>query len=347
MSEPTLQRLIRENNPLIEGETAVFLWRGNTAPLLIGDFNDWNESKSPEFSNLSPGLWAAALNFTPDTYMEYTFVMNGERIRDPYNHRRIPNGLGQVNHFFYMPGARRSALRRRRPGIDRGTITRHHLTHPLFAFGQRNVHLYRPPVAGSCPLLIVFDGKDYLRRASLPAIVDNLIAARRIRPLALAMVENAGPLRTVEYTCSEAAIGYIFNAVLRTAQTELDLTDPQTSQGTYGVLGASLGGLMALFTGLRMPSIFGKVLSQSGAFGFGEHRFALWDLIRGDAPLPSQIWMTAGRYEWLLQSNREMADLLRKRGANLTFTEFSAGHNYTAWGNTLAAGLEICFPPVA
>lgn len=347
MSEMNLQRLIRERNPIIEGDTAVFLWHGDTAPALMGDFNDWDESKSPSFSNLSPGLWAVALNFTPDAYMEYTFVMKGERTPDPYNRHRIPNGLGNYNNYFYMPDAHPSPLRRCRPGIVRGNISHHPLTHPLYASGKRTVHLYRPPVPGPSPLVVVFDGKDYLRRADLPVIVDNLIAAGRIRPLALAMVDNAGPLRTVEYTCSEAVIGYLFDSVLRLAQKELDLTDPQTPQGTYGVLGASLGGLMALFTGLRLPSIFGKVLSQSGAFGFGEHRFALWDLIRGGVPLPAQVWMNAGRYEWLLQSNREMAALLRERGTSLTYTEYSAGHNYTAWGNTLAAGLETCFPLVA
>ena len=40
----------------------------------------------------------------------------------------------------------------------------------------------------------------------LHAIVDNLIAQRRIRPVALAMVENEGGARALEYLCSDATI---------------------------------------------------------------------------------------------------------------------------------------------
>lgn len=337
----------QETNPVIEGEVATFLWHGPAAPALMGDFNGWNPQSGPAFSETRPGLWSAGLELAPDAYMEYTFLVNGERVPDPLNPQRIPNGLGKFNNYFYMPAAARSPLRRRTPAIPHGTITRHTLQHPLFPRGKRTAHLYHPPAAGPCPLMVVFDGGDYLRRASLPIIVNNLQAAGRMRPVALAMIDNGGPTRTVEYACSEATLGYLADSLIPLAEKELNLTDPHSPGGTFGVMGASMGGLMSLYTALRSPTVFGKVLSQSGAFGFGEQKFVVWDLIRYGAPLPEQIWMNAGRYEWLLQCNRDMAELLHRHGAHFTYSEYSAGHNYTAWGNTLAAGLEALFPPQA
>ena len=43
---------------------------------------------------------------------------------------------------------------------------------------MRTVYLYHPPVETPVPLLFVYDGYDYLHRARLNVIVDNLIARK-------------------------------------------------------------------------------------------------------------------------------------------------------------------------
>jgi enterochelin esterase-like enzyme len=206
---------------------------------------------------------------------------------------------------------------------------------------ERTVYLYEPPVAGPVPLVVVFDGTDYLRRARLNTIVDNLIAGKHIRPFAMAMVQNGGQARVLEYSCSEATLGFLTECVLPLAKREVDLVPPEVEP--YGVIGASLGGLMALYTGLRLPKIFGKVLSQSGAFGMPEVGFAMMDLIRYAPRPPIRTWMEAGRFEWLLEGNRQMHGLLREKGYPVEFREFSGGHNYTAWRNDIHMGLEALF----
>ena len=60
---------------------------------------------------------------------------------------------------------------------------------------------------------------------------------------------------------------------------------------------------------------------------------------------PLRIWMDVGRYEWLLQSNREMHALLRSRGYDVTYNEYNAGHAYVAWRDDLVQGLQALFPP--
>jgi enterochelin esterase family protein len=46
----------------------------------------------------------------------------------------------------------------------------------------------------------------------------------------------------------------------------------------------------------------------------------------------------------LLEDNRRMVALLDKRQYNVTYREFSAGHNYTAWRDDVWRGLEAMFP---
>lgn len=104
-----------------------------------------------------------------------------------------------------------------------------------------------------------------------------------------------------------------------------------------------MGGLMALFVGLRLPHIFGKVLSQSGAFEMDWYETVVLDLVRHGPLRPLQIWMDVGRLEGLLEPNRAMHALLAEKGYDVTCREFSGGHNYTSWRNDLWRGLEALF----
>src|SRR3990172_9438609 len=106
MIQALIKRAQAEGHPLVDGETVTFLWRGLKPPQLIGDFNDWGRAdRSLKLRAIAPGLWARKLTFPRDAYMEYAFVRDTRRLRDPLNPRRIWNGIDAQNHFFYMPDA--------------------------------------------------------------------------------------------------------------------------------------------------------------------------------------------------------------------------------------------------
>jgi enterochelin esterase family protein len=188
-------------------------------------------------------------------------------------------------------------------------------------------------------LVVVLDGPDYLR-GRLTVILDNLIALGRIQPVALAMVANGGQARSVEYLCNDATVGFLVKVVLPLAQAVLPLVDIQKSPGAYGIMGASLGGLMALYGGLRLPNIFGKVLSQSGAFfpeSIVNDMVQCWDVNQ------VKIWMDAGLYEGLCEDNQRMHAALSSHGYDVTYNEYPAGHNYSAWRDDVWRGFEHLF----
>ena len=337
-----------QGNPVIEGNWATFVSSGDQPPQLIGDMTDWESGTPIDLTQVSPGVWAHTLTLPQDAYIEYAFWDGQQRIADPLNWNTTPDGFGHQNHSFYMPGNASTFLIHRRHSVPRGTITRHVLDNDfLLASRKRAVTLYQPPTVEPCPLLIVLDGQDYRRRARITHIVDNLIARNMIRPIALAMPYHGRAARGVEYACSEATLGFLLHDLLGLAREELNLVDIKAHPGAYGILGASMGGLMALYTGLRAPEIFGRVLSQSAAFAMGEQESVVFDLVRHGPVPPLSIWLNAGRYEWLLDCNRRMHKLLVEKGYDVVYREYNGGHNYPSWRNDLWCGLKYQFGALA
>lgn len=340
---PLLAKALKRGNPVIEGETITLIWEGKTAPRLVDDLHNWEEDPQT-MRREGAGVWSFTMNLATDAYFEYGFLdpKTGERVPDPLNQNRIWNGMNGYNHYFYMPRGGQTPLVQPVKGRSCGKVTRYQIPTKEYVAGtMRSVYLYQPAVKARIPLVIVFDGSDYLTRAKLNVIVDNLIAAKRVRPFAMAMIQNGGQARSLEYSCSDSTLDFVQECVIPLAQEHLTLTAREG--GGYGVLGASLGGLMALYSGMRLPQVFSKVLSQSGAFSMADHEYVVSDLIR-HVPRPKiEIWMDAGRYEGLLESNRQMYALLKEKKYKVKYHEFSGGHNFTSWRNDIRRGLEALF----
>jgi enterochelin esterase-like enzyme len=346
MSNNLLEQVKKYGTPLIEGNQVTFVWQGENPPQLMGDFSDWEMKPQLDLSEISPGVWVYSREFADDAYLEYAFIREGKRYPDPFNQRRIPNGIGDYNHFFTMPDYRPTTLTKLEKNVTAGKIIPYTLAKKDdISQINRQIYFYQPPVDQPVPLLYVLDGKDFYRRAKLTNIVDNLIAQKRIPPIAMAMVNNGGKNRFLEYFCSEATLIYQIMTVADRAKEFLNLVDVKKEPGAFGILGASMGGLMSLYTGMRVPEVFGKVISLSGAFGFdfGGRDSIVYDLVRDKPVQPLKIWLNAGKYEWLLDDNRKMKKVLEEQGYQITYREYSAGHNYTAWRDEVAFGLESVF----
>lgn len=342
-----LERALQQGNPLIDGETVTFVWEGKSAPGLMDDLHRWDDHPQA-LTRSTPGVWSISFELPRDAYLEYAFVdpRTGKNVPDPLNRKSIYNGLGSYNNFFYMPEANGPTPLTRLPaGGMAGQVTRH--TAPARRFTtskERRVYLYHPPTAEPVPLLVVYDGLDYFRRARLAVVVDNLIVQERIRPLALAFLQNGGQAgRFAEYGCSEATLAFVARNVIPLAQQQLTLQDLGQNPGGFSVMGSSGGGLMAVFTAMRLPNIFGSALSQSGAFEIWEHETIAMQMARHFPKAPVSFWMDCGRMDFLLDGNRKMHAILSERGYEVTYVENSGAHNFTTWRDSISRGLETLF----
>ena len=116
-----IERARVEKTPLMTRDQATFVWAGEQAPTLAGDMTGWKPwettSSGQKMEEVESGIWACTLPLPPDAYVEYVYFLDGQRVHDPFNSRRVPNGFGEMNNCFSMPDAPRSRLfRRQREG---------------------------------------------------------------------------------------------------------------------------------------------------------------------------------------------------------------------------------------
>ncbi len=343
-----LKRAETIHTPFIEGQNVTFIWFGEQAPALYGDFNWWGIGGEPPavMQRAQHGVWTYHLEVPPQTYIQYAYFADPDdpttRLIDPFNLHPVSNGFGRFNNSFATVDYPSSYL----PPHDAplvGTLGLYEISHPYMLIGEkRQLWLYQPPTCQPVPLILAFDGQDAVHRGRLVRLVDKLIQKGQMQPVALACLAHAEAHRVPEYTLSEALLRVIVESVLPLAQRTLHLT---TAPSAHAVMGQSMGGVMALYTALRLPHLFGTVISQSGAFqaplDTPPIEMLLRLLWRQAAPL--RIWLDVGRYEWLFTKNEAIQAELAEAGHDVIYRVYNSGHNWVAWRTILYDALTTLY----
>src|SRR6266498_4507578 len=121
----TIRRALGSGNPVIQGNRVIFIWEGNSAPQLIGDFTGWDgtlkrfkrvssthstsltvraessggtpvrDGRAGPKSTSGKTIWSCSLTVPRDAYIEYLFYdpLSGENFLDPLNKRTVSNGF--------------------------------------------------------------------------------------------------------------------------------------------------------------------------------------------------------------------------------------------------------------
>jgi enterochelin esterase family protein len=218
---------------------------------------------------------------------------------------------------------------------------------------ERPITLYAPPGDGIAPadLLIVFDGATYDGRSGslvpTPTILDNLIATKKIGPTVAVFIDNIGQ-RVRDLGGYPPFSDFLAFELIPWVRANYRIKDGPSH---VVLAGSSRGGVAASHCAFFHSDVVGNVLSQSGAFFVRNDdphplpwplTFDTSDLILSfrDSPrLPIKFYMEVGRFDALLQLNREMRDVLLVKGYPVTYREFDSGHDYLWWRASLATGL--------
>jgi enterochelin esterase family protein len=375
----TVQRV---GTPLVEpipGDTTnvlfTFLWRGDsTTTKRVALVNTAIASYQPEQALLTriggTDVWYRSYVGRADSRFSYELSPNdnlvpfdqvndwGERSatfhKDPFNTRVHASGFGREQSVAEGPRARRDAWSDARAGVAKGRVDRTTIASKLLG-NTRDVWVYAPAgydtlaQHGGLPMLLVFDGGEYVSSIPVPTMLDNLIAARRIAPMIAVFVASPDEQRNTELNQNERFAQFLAAELVPRVRAKYAIA---SSPARNVVAGASMGGLAAAFVANRHPEIFGNVLSQSGAFMFAAPGEQTPERMKRDIEAAPKrdiaYYLEAGIYEQgrldeggvdLLTSNRHLRDALEAKGYRVTYDEYAGGHDDLAWRSGFANGL--------
>lgn len=250
-------------------------------------------------------------------------------------------------------------------------LIKHEQFRSRYLRNRRDLIVYLPPgyhqkPGKHFPVLYLHDGQNLFDGATsfIPGMdwhvgqtADDLIFAGTIAPLIIVGIYNAGEHRIREYTPTRIPkLGG--GRADRYARFLLEEVKPflerhyRVSEGPQntGIGGSSLGGLVSLYLGLRMPRIFGKIAALSPSVWWNERvilRFAQSLLIQ---PLP-RIWLDIGANEGprIVDDVEKFRDILVEKGWRLDKTLHyervpDAEHNEAAWAQRVGPFLQFLFP---
>jgi enterochelin esterase-like enzyme len=273
---------------------------------------------------------------------------------DPLNPLQYPDASDPMaarghGSIARMPAVPDNPWLTKRDGVAAGVVRADSIASAILD-GTRRVWTYASPGASlrDANLLLLFDGSIYLNRIPTPTILDNLYAEGRIGPTVAVFVDNGGA-RSDDYYLSDTYNRFLTDELLPWVEREYPI---KPTPARTALCGSSLGGLAAAYAVIRRPDVFGKALSESGAFWVpGRHtndHESEW-LARYVARAPRSdafFYLTVGSNEFtvagestLLASNRHLRDILQLKGYAYHYVEVPGDHEPINWRRVLPEGL--------
>jgi enterochelin esterase-like enzyme len=244
--------------------------------------------------------------------------------------------------------------------VAAGTLEKQRI-HSELLNNDHNLSIYLPAAyqANATPydLVVIFDESAYLTKVPTPVILDNLIAASKIPATVAVLIANPSQdSRAEELTPNPKFADFLAKELIPWIHAHYNVTaDP----GKTVVAGSSLGGLTAAYAGFKHPEVFTNVLCQSGSFWWApDHSGAIPDGVNTEpgwlaaqfiasSKLPIRFYLDAGSFEFdsngtgggILETTRDMRNVLLAKGYEVHYQQFVGGHDYLSWRGTFADGL--------
>ena len=307
---------------------------------------------------------------TPDTFEEYG-VWARRWKRDPFNpktfqitpdpeFRKDPlSGSDLTYSLVELEEAPQHREILRRSETPQGTLSLHHFQSRQL-HDARRIWLYLPagfrPNLRNVHVAIFFDGFWYAEAFPTTTVLDNLAAEGRIAPVVGVFVDSrAGAKERMRDLCGRSpAFGrFLVQELLPWVERTAGI---HPAPDRVALVGLSCGGLAALHWAIKYPNRFRLVLSQSGWLlaedPLRHEPGAFLEELIQTPKLPLRIYMEAGIDErhygaqagtTLLGINRHLRDVLRLKGYDLMYREFSGGHGDVSWRQSIVDGLEYLF----
>lgn len=342
--------------PIVAGSSCTFVWRGDAEAVHLKHWVFGLPSSQQLKRIEGTNVWHLTLQLPAKSRVEYKLEVvrngRGEWIQDPLNKNRARDPFG-ANSVAQAVGYEIPSWIQPDPSAAKGHLDEIWIDSDTF--GRRGFGLYIPARfqrSRTYPVLVVHDGHDYVRYASLNTILDNLIDRLEIADAIVVLTSSPDRLR--EYADDERHAKFITEELVPYVERLLPISSHPQGRA---LMGASFGAVASLSTAYRYPGFYGRLLLQSGSFAFTDigdrnHRGPLFDRIvslvnayRAEPTVISEkVFVSVGMYESLIYENRTLAPVLMSTGMDVRYTESRDGHNWENWRDRLREGLSWLLP---
>jgi enterochelin esterase family protein len=327
--------------PYAQGNQYAYLYRGNaTSVSFAGDFNSWNPSASSAQATNYAGtnLWIREGTLAPDARTDYKVVVNSNWILDPANPLQMWSGLGSPNNELRMPSYVFPQETVRNASTPRGALTNDTTFNSTNMGYAINYRVYTPASYSAAelknlPVVYVTDGHEYLADylGSMPIVLDNLIAAGKLRPTIAVFIDprqpgNPGNNRRIsEYNMNPNFANFVAGELV--PRIDSSYRTDATAQGRT-ILGTSMGGLNAAYFGAVKGNVFQNIAPQSPAYN---QNSAIYSLYQNNDLRFLDIFQTNGTLGGDGSGANQMANIWTTRGYTFSSIVANEGHSWGQW----------------
>jgi len=267
----------------------------------------------------------------------------------------IPRHAARVIVAFALVGAGQAAPT---PLPAQGRLTAHVIADSTYQ-RPRRVWVYTPAGydahrATPYPLVVAFDGAEYLDTMPLPRVLDSLAAAGAAPAFVAVLIDDSsGAVRLADLANARRMTSFLADQLLPWLRRGWHVT---TDPARVIVTGSSAGGLGAAYVAFERPELFGNVWAQSGAFWRGAEASnePPWEWLTGqvtaaprravrfalDVGALEDHATLGGRGPNFLDATRRFHQALIDKGYDVSYTEVPGGNHAPEWWRPrLAVGI--------
>lgn len=314
---------------------------------------------------LDTDIWYISYKVEKDIMFSYHFSINDsldkdweKRWRNAKNDKfnknyidlsgKISNKYNKVS-YVKMPFSSENKYMVKKDDVKRGAIKKINFNSKVLN-KSFNIYIYLPYGFNknkTYGMLVLNDGYEYLNILNGNIVLDNLISDNLIKPIIGVFIE-ADKERGVYFKCNDKYTKFLGEELPKFIKTIFNISFC-SSDNIIG--GYSLGGLLASYTAIMYPNIFGNVISQSGSYWYNKDNIEkghIWinDFVSSKPKENIKFYINVGKIEpkkTMIESNLKFKDKLIELGYDVYFEFFNSGHDYLCWGETLGNGLVNLF----
>jgi enterochelin esterase family protein len=304
------------------------------------------------------GLWSFTTAPLEPDYYGYSFVVDGVRAIDLDN-PLLKYNLLSTESQVHVPGP--ASLPWEVNDVPHGVIHRH-FYHSAAAGDDRAYFVYTPPnykpsAGAPYPVLYLLHGYSddataWWSVGQANIILDNLIARGEAKPMVVVMPLGYGTMEIVlrgwarvrQPDLWQSNVSRFGAALLEEVLPQVESAyDVSKEREARAIAGLSMGGAESLTVGLNHLDRFAWIGAFSSG-GLDTNFSAAFPALDAAANQRLRLlWISCGKDDRLVESNRQFVHWLETKGLHSTWTEVPGEHNWRVWRRNLAAFAPLLF----